>query len=46
MTAEEKKCAFFITTDRRILKEWAFGPLRIVDPVAFLSEAEEIQHGH
>ncbi len=44
--AREAKCAFFITTDRRILKERAFGPLRIVDPVAFLSEAEEIQHDY
>jgi predicted nucleic acid-binding protein len=44
--ARQAECAFFITTDRRILKERAFGPLRIVDPVAFLSEAEEVEHGH
>ncbi len=37
--------ANFITSDRRILKERAFGPLRIVEPVVFLLEAEEIQHG-
>lgn len=35
-----------IATDRRILKDRVFRLLRIVDPVAFLSEAEEVQHGH
>jgi len=39
--AHESNCNFFVTTDRRVLKETSIGKLRIVDPVAFLSECEE-----
>ncbi|MGA2547776.1 MAG: type II toxin-antitoxin system VapC family toxin [Rectinemataceae bacterium] len=38
--AREAGCAFFITADRHILKEGSFGPLRIADPVSFLTEGE------
>jgi predicted nucleic acid-binding protein len=38
--AYESSCNFFVTMDRRVLKETSIGRLRIVDPVAFLSESE------
>lgn len=44
--AREAGCSFFVTTDRRILKEGSSGIIKIVDPVAFLSESEEGLHGN